>query len=183
MKFDSIGRWAFSVALVLALVVPAASDAGSDDVTVSEGKAVSIEYTLTLDDDEDVYESNVGKPPLTYIQGANQLIPGLENALEGMKVGDSKEVVVKPEDGYGAVNDKAFLEVDKKDIPEGALKVGTTLRAQGPDGQIFTPRISEIREDTVILDFNHPLAGKTLHFKVKVVDIKDAPAGIPGHGR
>ncbi len=180
MRFVLLGRWVLAAAAALLILFPAASKAGSDEATVTDGKAVSIEYTLTIDDEDKVFESNVGKKPLTYIQGANQIIPGLENALKGMKVGDSKDVVVKPEDGYGPVDEKAFIEVKKKDIPEGALKVGTTLRARGPDGRVFNPRITEIKEDTVVLDFNHPLAGKTLHFKVKVLDIKDAPAGIHG---
>jgi FKBP-type peptidyl-prolyl cis-trans isomerase SlyD len=141
--------------------------------TVSEGKNVSLEYTLTLDD-KSVVESNVGKQPLTYTQGTHQIIPGLEKALEGLKVGDTKEVTVPPADGYGEIDPNARQEVQKKLIPPNALVVGTRLQGKTPDGHTVYPRVAEIKDDTVVLDFNHPLAGKTLHFNVKVLDIQQA---------
>lgn len=139
--------------------------------TVEVGKQVSLEYTLTLDDNT-VVDTNVGRDPLTYTQGNGQIIPGLETALQGMTVGESKNVTVSPPDGYGEVNPQAFQEVSKQSIPPDALKVGTQLQGKDPSGRIVRPRVSAINEDTVVLDFNHPLAGQTLHFDVKVVDIK-----------
>lgn len=142
-------------------------------MSISEGKEISIEYTLKLED-QTVVDTNVGDQPLTYVHGTHQIIPGLEKALEGMKVGERKEVTVNPEEGYGIINPKAFLEADKKLIPEDALKVDSLLQGQDDNGRTFTARVSEIKEQTVVLDLNHPLAGKTLFFDVKVLDIAEA---------
>lgn len=138
---------------------------------VSSGKQVSLEYTLKLED-KSVLESNVGKEPMTYTQGAHEIVPGLEKAMEGLVVGERKQVEVKPADGYGEVDPKAFQEVKKNQIPENAWKVGTQLEAKSPDGESMFPRVKEVKQDTVVLDFNHPLAGKTLIFDVKVLEIK-----------
>jgi len=159
-----------AVLLVLTLT-PAMSQAADTKQTVTEGKNVSLEYTLTLDD-KSVVESNVGKQPLTYTHGTQQIIPGLEKALEGLAVGDTKEVTVAPADGYGEKDPNALQEVQKTLIPPNALVVGTRLQGQTPDGQKVYPRVAEIKDDTVMLDFNHPLAGQTLHFNVKILDIQ-----------
>lgn len=145
-------------------------------MTISKDKQVSIEYTLKLED-ESVVDSNVNAEPLTFVHGSGQIIPGLEKELEGMKAGESKQVVVSPEDGYGESNPKALVEVAKEKIPESALKVGTMLQGQSADGASVYARVADIKETTVILDHNHPLAGKTLHFDVKVLDVSDAPKG------
>jgi len=162
--------------VVLALVLmggPAiaqsSAKAGSK-TTVSNGKQVSLEYTLKLAD-KTVLESNVGKEPMTYMQGAHEIVPGLEKAMEGLKAGDQKHVEVKPADGYGEIDPKAIQEVKKSQVPENAWKVGTQLEAKGPDGESMFPRVTEVKQDTVVLDFNHPLAGKTLFFDVKVLDV------------
>lgn len=140
---------------------------------VANGTEVSLEYTLKLDD-KTVLESNVGKEPMTYTQGAHEIVPGLEKAMEGLAVGDRKHIEVKPADGYGEVDPKAFQEVKKSQIPEKAWKVGTQLEAKGPDGESMFPRVTEVKSDTIVLDFNHPLAGKTLFFDIKVLDIRPA---------
>jgi len=158
------------VLLVIALI-PATSQAADTKPTITEGKNVSLEYTLTLDD-KTVVESNVGKQPLTYTHGTQQIIPGLEKALAGLAVGDTKEVTVAPADGYGEQDPNALQEVQKQLIPPDALVVGTRLQGQAPDGHMVYPRVAEIKDDTVTLDFNHPLAGKTLHFNVKILDIQ-----------
>lgn len=142
---------------------------------VSKGKQVSLEYTLKLDD-KNVLESNVGREPMTYTHGSQEIVPGLEKALEGLAVGDKKHVTVKPADGYGEVDPKAFQEVKKSQVPEKAWKVGAELEAKSPDGQSMFLRVTEVKADSVVLDFNHPLAGKTLYFDVKVLDIRSAPA-------
>jgi FKBP-type peptidyl-prolyl cis-trans isomerase SlyD len=142
---------------------------------VQEGSFVTIEYTLT-DDSGKIIDSNVGKDPLTYIQGAGQIVKGLERELNGMKVGDQKKVSVKPEDGYGEMNEKAFQEVPRDKIPTEAQKAGTMLMTKGPDGRTAPIRVHEVKEKTVVVDFNHPLAGKTLTFDVKIKDIKAAEA-------
>ncbi len=121
-------------------------------------------------------DTNVGSEPLSYVQGSRNIISGLENALEGLKIGDSKQVTIKPEDGYGPVDQKAIMEVSKEQISQDALKVGAQLQVQNADGQVIHALVVEIKVQTVVLDFNHPLAGKTLHFDVKIVDIQEAEA-------
>lgn len=140
---------------------------------VQEGSLVSIEYTLT-DANGTVIETNTGKDPMTYVHGAGQIVPGLEKELTGMKVGAQKKIHVRPEEGYGPVNPQAFQEIPKEKLPPDAQKVGAILATQGPQGQTITMRVHEIKGNTVVVDFNHPLAGKTLNFDVKVVDIKSA---------
>lgn len=141
-------------------------------MAISEGSKVSIEYTLKLDDDS-VVDTNVGGEPLVYVQGGNHIIPGLEKALEGLNVGDEKEVNVSPEEGYGPLNDAAYVEVAKEEIPEDARVVGAQLQAQNPQGQMVYPVVTEVKDETVTLDFNHPLAGKELNFSVKILDIEN----------
>ena len=154
--------------------VGAESSQSDDNVTVSAGNAVSLEYTLTLDD-QSVLESNVGKEPMTYTQGAHEIVPGLETAMEGMKKGERKHVVVTPTDGYGPIDPQAIREVKKELIPAAAQKVGAQLQAQAADGVTVFSIVKEIKEETVVLDFNHPLAGKTLHFDVTVLAITAGP--------
>ncbi len=137
--------------------------------TVSKGKVISLEYTLKLEDNQ-VVDTNVGKDPLTYTQGANQIVPGVEAALEGMAVGQAKQVVVAPSEGYGDRNPNALQEVPKQNVPQD-IKVGTQLQGKDTAGREVRPIVREIKDDTVLLDFNHPLAGKTLFFDLKVVNI------------
>jgi FKBP-type peptidyl-prolyl cis-trans isomerase SlyD len=145
-------------------------------MTVSNGKQVALEYTVKLDD-QSVVDSNVGQEPLKVTQGRHEVVPGLEKALEGMSVGEKKNVTVAPTEGYGDVDPKAFQEVDKKMVPAEAQKVGTQLEGKTADGRKVFPRISELKDETVVLDFNHPLAGKTLHFDVQVLDVAQASSG------
>ena len=142
---------------------------------IQEGSFVSIEYTLT-DESGAVIDTNVGKEPLTYIQGAGQIVKGLERELNGLKVGDQKKVSVKPADGYGPVDEKAFQEVPRDRIPAEAQKAGAMLMTKSPDGRSIAMRVREVKDKTVIVDLNHPLAGKTLSFDVKVKDIRAAEA-------
>jgi len=140
---------------------------------IQEGAIVSIEYTLA-DESGKVLDSSAGKEPLTYIQGAGQIVRGLENALNGLKVGDQKKVQAKPEEGYGLPGTKEFQEIPREKIPPDAQKVGAMLMTKSPQGQAIALRVSEVKDKTVMIDFNHPLAGKTLNFDVKVTDIKAA---------
>jgi FKBP-type peptidyl-prolyl cis-trans isomerase SlyD len=143
------------------------------ETRIREGSRVALEYTLS-DETGKVIESNKGKEPMSYIHGKGQIIPGLEKQLSGMKVGEEKKVQVKPEDGYGPINPEAFQEISKDKLPPEALKVGTMLMAQGPQGQGIPARVHEIKDNTVIMDFNHPMAGKTLSFDIKISEIKTA---------
>lgn len=140
---------------------------------IENGSNVQIEYTLK-DETGKLLDSNTGRGPLSFTQGEHRIIPGLEKALNGMRAGEEKQVSVKPEEGYGAVDAAAQAEVPKAAIPSDALTVGTELMARSPTGTTRIVRIKEIKETTVILDLNHPLAGKTLHFTVKILSV--APA-------
>jgi FKBP-type peptidyl-prolyl cis-trans isomerase SlyD len=135
---------------------------------------ISLEYTLKSPDGK-VLETSKGREPLKYIHGQKMMIPGLEKELTGMKVGGEKNVTVKPEDGYGKVNPNAVQEVPKEKIPENALKVGAVLAARSPEGMVVPMTVKQIKDKTVVMDMNHPMAGKTLVFDVKVVDIQPAP--------
>lgn len=158
--------------LALAVVAASASVAQTEETAVIEsGSAVSIEYTLKLDDGTTV-DSNVGKEPLTFKQGTGTILPALEEALLGAKVGDTKEVQLTAEQGYGAVNPDAFQEVPLERLPEDARTAGTMLMAGAPDGQEHPVRVHEVKEETIIVDFNHPLAGQALNFDIKILTIE-----------
>ncbi len=176
MKRYGLKCWLAFASILCVIFGPvyAETPKGEQKMTVSGGKKVSFEYTLTLED-KTVVDTNVGAEPLTYIHGSHQIVRGLEKGLEGMKVGENKQVVVKSEEGYGVVNKEAFVEIRKKQIPQEALKVGAQLQGRNPQGKAVSAQVAEIKEETVVLNFNHPLAGKTLHFDVKVVGIQDVP--------
>lgn len=163
--------------LFLAAACATAGDTkkGTSPMTVSNGKQVTLEYTMKLDD-QSVVDTNVGGEPIKVTQGRHEVIPGLEKALEGMAPGEKKNVTVAPPEAYGTVDPKAFQEVDKNMVPEEARKVGAQLEGKMADGRKVFPRISEVKATTVVLDFNHPLAGKTLHFDVKVLEVAQVPA-------
>jgi FKBP-type peptidyl-prolyl cis-trans isomerase SlyD len=168
-------KWLLCLSLVMIPLFPntvrGESAEGTEPLTVSSGEEVSIEYTLKLEDHSTV-DSNVGAEPLKYIQGNHEIIPGLETALEGLKVGDQREIKVAPADGYGEMDPTAFEEVDKSRIPPEALVVGTPLEGQDPSGRPIHAKVHLIKESTVVLDMNHPLAGKTLYFDVKILGIQ-----------
>ena len=149
------------------------SAACAQNTTVQPGYEILFDYTLT-DDSGKVVDSSKGKEPMHYVHGKGQIIPGLEKELAGMAVGAEKKVTVKPEEGYGPVDPRAFQEIPKEKLPPEALKVGTMLMAQAPSGQGVPVRVHEVKDNTVVMDFNHPLAGKTLSFEVKITDIKAA---------
>jgi FKBP-type peptidyl-prolyl cis-trans isomerase SlyD len=137
---------------------------------IKKGSVVSFEYTLS-DDNGKVVESNKGKSPITYTHGQREIIPGLEKGLSGMEVNEEKSIRVQPEEAYGPVDPKGFKEVPKTEIPAAGLKVGATLSARDPKGEDHVTNVREVKEETVVLDFNHPLAGKTLNFNIKVLSI------------
>lgn len=137
---------------------------------VEDGKQVGIEYTLTLDDGTQV-DSNVGGDPLVFQQGAHQIPPALEEALVGLKVGDTKEVALTAEQGFGPVRQEGFQEVDAEVIPEGARVEGTMLVADDGTGTKRPVRVAEVKGDKIVVDLNHPLAGKALNFAVRVMAV------------
>jgi FKBP-type peptidyl-prolyl cis-trans isomerase SlyD len=138
--------------------------------TIENGKHVSIEYTLRLED-QSVVESNVGQEPLEYTHGAQEIIPGLEAGLAGLSAGQTQRVTVAPDDAYGPIHEDAFHEIDKQHVPEGAWHAGAQLVARDQEGRERPLRVHEVRDNTVVIDANHPLAGKTLIFDVTVLAV------------
>jgi len=179
MQIKSI-TWVVAAAMLLftANASVTAAEKAKNDYVVKDGMLVSMEYTLKGTDGK-VIDSNKGREPLKYIHGQKSMIPGLEKELTGMKVGSEKNVTVKPEDAYGPVNPAAVQEIPKDKIPPNALKVGAVLQGQDGQGHPMLARIKEIKEKAVIIDMNHPMAGKTLVFNVKIVDIQPAPPPKP----
>src|SRR3989338_1595650 len=142
---------------------------------IQDNLDIGLEYTLTVDGS--VVDTTEGRGPFHYVHGQGQLIPGLERELTGLHVGDSKEVAVRPADGYGEVDPAAFVEVPKEQLPKDvAPTVGMVLQGVNPDGRNFRAKINEVNGASVVLDLNHPLAGKTLNFQVKVTAISSAPS-------
>ncbi len=167
--------WVASVILLFATTESlTAAEKTKNGNVVKDGMLVSMEYTLKGTDGK-VIDSSKGREPLKYVHGQKSMIPGLEKELTGMKVGSEKNVTVKPEDAYGPISPNAFQEIPKEKIPANALKVGAVLQGQDDQGRPMLARIKEIKEKSVVLDMNHPMAGKTLVFNIKIVDIQPAP--------
>lgn len=161
------------VAAVLMLVASMAvvSQSKAADPVVKSGSHVAFDFTLTVDGK--VVDSSQGKAPLEFTQGEGKMLPGLTKQMEGMKVGEERDIQVNPQDAYGNPDPAAIKEVPASSLPPGMKPaVGMILEAKDPNGRSFPVRIAEVKGDTVMMDFNHPLAGKTLLFKVKVVSIK-----------
>lgn len=137
---------------------------------ISEGKVVKFNYVLKVNNE--VVDSTEGKDPLEYTQGQKMIIPGLESNMEGLSVGDKKTVVVGAEDAYGKFDEAAIVEAPTEQLGEDAKpEIGMMLQATSPAGQPIPGKVIEVKEETVVVDFNHPLAGKELHFDVEIVEV------------
>ena len=143
-------------------------------------KAVTFHYSLR-DDEGTVLDSSEGKPPLTYLHGEGNIVPGLEKALEGKQAGDEVKVTVPPAEGYGDRSEENVRNVPRRKLPDGQLQVGRRVRLQTNEGPIAALVVA-IKGDYVTVDANHPLAGMTLHFEVKVEAVRDATAEELEHG-
>jgi len=136
---------------------------------IENGNTVKVHYTGTFENGE-VFDSSVKRnEPISFTIGTKQVIPGFENALLGMAIGESKKVTLVPEEAYGNVINEMIQEVDKTLVPP-TVKVGEVLTSQTEQGQ-FNVVVREVNENTVLLDGNHPMAGKTLVFELEVVEI------------
>ena len=149
--------------------------------TVQDGVVVSMEYSLHVDGE--LLDTSDGQGPLQFLVGYGNVIAGLESEMMGMQIGDSKDVVVQPENGYGEFDEEAFISVPRdqfpKDIP---LEVDTELTVRDDEGHARYARVDNIESDTVRLDFNHPLAGAELHFNVKVIALREPSDEELEHG-
>jgi len=137
---------------------------------IENGKQVAIEYSVFSDDNTQI-DTNIGKDPLVFLFGSHQILPALEEALRGLEVGDSKKVTLNPDSAYGDINPQAYKKVEAKLIPEDLRFEGALLVVSDEQFGEMLIRVDSLDEEQVVLDFNHPLAGKTLKFDVKVLDI------------
>jgi FKBP-type peptidyl-prolyl cis-trans isomerase SlyD len=151
------------------------------ELTVQDGQVVSMEYSLHVDGE--MIDSSRGREPLEFLQGAGNIIPGLEDELYGMEIGETKNVIVSAEDGYGELDPDAFIDVPREQFPaEIPLEVGVELQVRDESGHPMMARIDTVQADSVRLDFNHPLAGKELVFDIKIVGLRDATDEELEHG-
>jgi FKBP-type peptidyl-prolyl cis-trans isomerase SlyD len=142
-------------------------------MTIVKDSVVTIEYTLT-DDQNEVLDSSEGMGPLEYLHGHNNLIPGLEKELEGKKAGDSFKTTVAPTEAYGEYLDELVVEVDRSQFPDDVeITEGMQFEAGSPEGSRVVT-VTKVSDGKITVDANHPLAGETLHFDVKVVSIREA---------
>jgi FKBP-type peptidyl-prolyl cis-trans isomerase SlyD len=150
-------------------------------MNISDGKVVHVHYTLK-DDAGQVLDSSAGQEPLAYLHGAGNIIPGLENALEGKAVGDKLAVAVAPKDGYGVRNEALVQTVSRSAFPDHAqVQLGVQFHVQTSAG-VRLATVTKIVDDQVTLDMNHPLADVTLHFDVEVMGVQEATAEELAHG-
>jgi FKBP-type peptidyl-prolyl cis-trans isomerase SlyD len=149
--------------------------------TVQDGLVVSMEYTLTVDGE--VLDSSKDAGPLQFLAGYDNIVPGLEREMAGMKIGESKDVLVSPEDGYGEFDAEAFIEVPRSEFPSDMeLEEGLELNLTDEDGQTQLAFVESFNDENVRLDFNHPLAGAELQFNVKVIGLREPTAEELDHG-
>jgi FKBP-type peptidyl-prolyl cis-trans isomerase SlyD len=152
----------------------------SNDI-VRDGLVVSMEYTLSVDGE--VLDSSKDAGPLQFLAGYDNIVPGLEREMVGMKIGESKDVLVLPEDGYGEFDEEAFMEVPRSEFPtDMELEEGLELNVTDEDGQHQIAFVESFNDKNVRLDFNHPLAGAELQFNVKVVALRDPTKEELDHG-
>jgi len=142
---------------------------------------VSLDYTLTVDGE--LIDASEENEPIEFIQGKQNIVPGLERELYGMAIGDSKEVSVSAQDGYGTIDPQAIMDIPRHEFPTDIdLKPGIELALQQPDGVVLHAIVAAVSSDVVKLDFNHPLAGKDLLFRVTVVGLREASDEEKAHG-
>lgn len=136
------------------------------------GDTVKVDYTGRLDDGT-VFDSSEGREPLQFMLGSGQVIPGFDQGVEGMEVGEEKTITIPSEEAYGPRREDLIAEIEKDSFPPDLeLSVGDMLHLQQPDGQAIAATVADINDGSVTLDANHPLAGQDLTFDVKLVEIE-----------
>lgn len=137
---------------------------------VEKGKVVAVHYTGKLTSGE-MFDTSEGRDPLKFQVGSGQIIPGFEQAIIGKNVGDKVTVNISAEDAYGDIKEELIVPVPKTQMP-GDVEVGQPLQATGDQGQAINVVVKEVNEDHVLIDGNHPLAGKELVFDIEVVEVE-----------
>lgn len=147
---------------------------------IANGQVVSIHYTLTNGGGEKL-DSSDGQDPLNYLHGHGNIVPGLENALTGKSVGDKFDVVVTPAEGYGERDEAQVGKLPRAQVGIEDVKPGMRLQADTPEGPMSL-LVTEVSDDELTVDANHPLAGETLHFAIEVMEVRAAEASEIDHG-
>lgn len=149
---------------------------------VEKHMVVSMHYTLT-DEAGNTMDSSEENDPMTFLVGADQIIPGLERALMGLSIGDKKLVIVSPKDGYGERDEEMIQEFERSELPDAdQLELEEVLEFEDEEGDTVEGSVIEITGEKVTVDFNHPLAGETLHFQTEIIDIRKASPEEIAHG-
>jgi FKBP-type peptidyl-prolyl cis-trans isomerase SlyD len=146
------------------------------DLTIQPNTHVTVDYELR-DDEGDLIDASEGEDgePIRYVHGYGMLVPGLEAALAGMKAGDEREILVPAEAGYGERDEELVLEIERTEFPDPkAVEVGDEFVAESPDGDEMVMTVVELKDSSVVVDANHPLAGMPLRYLVKVRDVRQA---------
>ncbi len=145
----------------------------NETLLIADNMVVSMDYTLTVDNE--VIDTTENLTPIQFIQGHGNVIPGLERELAGLKIGDSKKILVQPVDAYGVFNPNAFTEVSKDQFPpDFEIRIGGEIQVRTVGGNFLTAIIDSTEGENVKLNLNHPLAGKELLFDTKIVDVRAA---------
>ncbi len=156
---------------LLALAITACSTPPPAVRVAQKGDTVNVDYTLTLDDGT-VADSSKGRAPLAFKIGGGQVIPGFDKGVTGLKVGEERTVKVSPEDGYGTYDPKKTGELPREKLGKQKVAKGQDLQLRMDTGTPITVKVLNVNDKTVTVDANHPLAGKKLNFKIKLVGIQ-----------
>jgi FKBP-type peptidyl-prolyl cis-trans isomerase SlyD len=150
---------------------------------VTDNVVVSLNYVLRLEDDREI-ERSAKDTPMEYLHGNKNIIPGLENELEGLKIGDEKDVIVQPSFGYGERDPDGLAEFPRETFPASMkFRVGEPVMMRDKEsGESFQAFVTEIGSDKILLDFNHPLAGETLYFHIRIVGLREPTSDELAHG-
>lgn len=145
-----------------------------ESLPIATDTVVTLSYVL-FDERGEAVDQATAAEPLVYVHGYAQIVPGLERALEGLRAGEQREIIVKPEEAFGEREEAGVFEVDKADFPDpNSVEVGDEFIAQGPDGEPMALRVVDVLPDSFRVDMNHPLAGQTVRFQVQVSDVRAA---------
>jgi len=156
---------------LIGIVVFTGCSGENSTVKAKNGDVVRVHYTGTLEDGT-VFDTSIEREPLEFTLGGGQMIPGFEQAVIGMKVGESKKVTIPPEEAYGPRRDDLIMLMGRERLPEGSdPKVGQQLQMMREDGEIITVTIVEVSETMITIDANPPLAGEDLIFEIELVEI------------
>lgn len=159
----------FNLLVALFLITPPVHAA---ELLIDAGKKVTMHYTLSVDGQ--TLDTTFGGTPFEFTFGAEEIVPGLENQIRGLKAGDKGQFIVEPEDAFGAIEQERIVTVPRDQMPENEdVQPGMVFAIPVQDGHELNALVREVNDDHIVLDFNHPLAGKEITFDVEIVNVSD----------